>query len=84
MDEERLEKIKESAQQIVDSFIEATESLPTLDETYYNQDTLNVLRRDGEPSSEEKRADFRKRFREIMPKSGEEGNLEVEVAEWTG
>lgn len=83
MDEERLEKIRESAQQIVDSFMEATEGLPALKETYYSQDTLNVLRQDGEPSSKEKRADFRKRFRRIMPKSGEEGELEVEVAEWT-
>lgn len=82
MNEKRLEEIRESAEQIVDSFTEVVEGLPSLKETYYNQDTINLLRRDGEPSSKEKRADFRKRFKKIMPGSDEEGNLRVGVAEW--
>lgn len=81
--EERLEKIKESAEEIVDSFSEIEKDLPTQEETYYEQDTLNVLRSDGEPTSQEELKDFRKEFLKNMPDHDEEGNLKVEVAEWT-
>lgn len=65
------------------SFAEVAEDLPDQEETYYEQDTLNVLRPDGEPASKEDLREFRERFLKIMPSSDEEGNLKVEVAEWT-
>lgn len=83
LDEKRLKEIRESAEEIVDSFKEVTEDLPTEKETYYGQDTLNVLRQDREPSPEEERKDFEERFKKVMPESDEDGNLEVEVGEWT-
>ena len=79
----REEEIKQSAEEIVDSFAEIAEGLPTQKETYYEQDTLNVLKSDGEPNSEEKLKKFRKKFLKNMPESDEDGNLKVEVAEWT-
>lgn len=78
-----MEEIKESAEEIVDSFAEIEEGLPSQKETYYGQDDLNDLRSDGEPKDEEELEDFRKRFLKVMPDSDEEGNLRVEVAEWT-
>ncbi|KXA95723.1 hypothetical protein AKJ65_00900 [candidate division MSBL1 archaeon SCGC-AAA259E19] len=83
MTEKRKEKIRESAEEIVDSFAEIAEDLPTQEETYYQQDTLNVLRSDGGPTSGKKLEDFRDKFLRVMPDSDEEGNLKVEVAKWT-
>lgn len=80
---EKEDKIRESAEEIVDSFAEIAEGLPTQKETYYEQETLNVLKSDGEPISEEELENFRKNFLKIMPQSDDEGNLKVEVAEWT-
>ncbi|MDH5443283.1 MAG: Asp-tRNA(Asn) amidotransferase GatCAB subunit C [Hadesarchaea archaeon] len=79
---ERKKEIERSAEEIVESFARAAEGLPKLKETYYNQETCNVSRPDGEPSSEEERTEFRKRFISIMPGSDEKGNLRVEVAKW--
>lgn len=83
MSERNLEKIRESAQEIVDSFVEIVEDLPTEKETYYQQETLNVLRSDGEPKPRKELEEFRQRFLQVMPKHDDEGNLKVEVAEWT-
>lgn len=84
MAEKRLEKVKESAEEIVESFASVAEDLPTQEETYYNQETLNVLRPDGDPTSLRDLERFREKFLRIMPESDGEGNLKVEVAEWTG
>lgn len=81
--EKRLEDIKESAEEVVDSFAEIEKELPTQEETYYSQDRLNVLRPDGEPTPKGELEEFRKNFLEIMPEQGDEGSLKVEVAEWT-
>lgn len=83
MSEKNLEKIRESAEEIVDSFAEIARDLPTQEETYYEQNALNVLRSDGEPTSGKKLEEFRENFLKIMPDRDEEGNLKVEVAEWT-
>ncbi len=83
MSEERVEKIRESAEEIVDNFSDIEKDLPTQEETYYEQDALNVLKSDGEPTSEEKLESFRENFLKIMPEKDEDGNLKVEVAEWT-
>ncbi len=77
-----IEKIKESAEEIVDSFMEITEDIPELEVTYYGQETLNVFRQDGKPTSSKELQNFRKNFLKIMPESDEDGNLEVEIAEW--
>lgn len=79
---EREKKVGHSAKEIVKSFARAAEGLPKLKETYYNQETYNVARPDGEPSREEERTEFRKRFISIMPGVDEKGNLRVEVAKW--
>ena len=79
---EREKKIERSAEEIVESFVRAAEELPKLKETYYNQETYNVVRPDGEPSSEKERIEFRKHFISIMPGADEQGNLRVEVAKW--
>lgn len=81
--EDRLEEIRESAEEIVDSFAEIEKDLPTQGETYYLQETLNVLRKDESPSTEDELAEFRRKFLEIMPEKGEDGSLKVEVAKWT-
>lgn len=81
--EKRLEDIKESAEEVVDSFAEIEKELPTQEETYYSQDRLNVLRSDGKPTPKGELEEFRKNFLEIMPEQGDEGSLKVEVAEWT-
>ncbi len=81
--EDKKKEIRESAEEIVDSFAEIAEGLPTQKETYYQQDTLNVLKPDGEPTSKEESKKFRKNFLKIMPGKDEEGYLQVEVAEWT-
>lgn len=83
MPEGRMEEIKESAEEILDSFIEISEGLPTEEETYYEQDTVNVLRSDGESKPDRELSKFRERFIKIMPDSDEQGNLKVEIAEWT-
>lgn len=82
MSVEDIEEIKESAEEIVDSFTEAVENLPEREETYYGQETTNELREDDKPKGREELQRFRKNFLRIMPSSDEEGNLEVEVAEW--
>ena len=79
---EREKEIERSAEEIVESFARAAEELPKLKETYYSQETCNVSRPDGEPSREEERTEFRKRFISIMPGADEQGNLRVEVAKW--
>lgn len=83
MAEERTKDIKESAEEIVESFAESSRDLPTQEETYYEQETVNVLRSDGEPIKDEELVDFRRDFLDIMPEHDEDGNLKVEVAEWT-
>lgn len=76
------EEIKESAEEIVDSFSEIVEDLPTEKETYYIQDIFNVLRSDGESTSEEELGQFRENFLKVVPEADQEGNLKVEVAKW--
>ncbi len=83
MSKDRKEKIKESAEEIVDSFAEIAEGLPTEKETYYEQNILNILRSAGEPKSDEEMKKFREKFVQNMPSSDKDGNLKVEVAEWT-
>ena len=82
MSERNIEEIKKSAEEIVDSFVEVTEDLPELEETYYGQETLNVFRSDGDPKSREELDKFKKNFLKVMPESDEDGNLGVEVAKW--
>lgn len=82
MAERKLEAIEKSAQEIIKSFIEAVEKLPEFKETYFLQETYNVLRPDGEPSRVEERTEFRERFISIMPMADEKGGLRVEVAKW--
>jgi predicted Asp-tRNA(Asn)/Glu-tRNA(Gln) amidotransferase subunit C len=82
MDERKLKEIERSAEEIVESFARAAEALPKLKETYYGQETYNVVRPDGKPLPKRERSEFRKRFISIMPGSDEEGNLRVEVAKW--
>lgn len=81
--ENREEKIKKSAEEIIDKFSEIEKNLPTEEKTYYLLSSLNVLRSDKKESSEEKRKSFRKNFLRIMPEKDDEGNLKVEVAEWS-
>ncbi len=83
MSEERLVEIRESAEEIVENFSEIEKGLPTQEETYYEQDALNVLKSDGEPTEREELEEFRENFLKIMPGKDEDGNLKVEVAEWT-
>jgi hypothetical protein len=73
-------EIERSAQEIVDSFVKATEELPETKETYYLQASYNITRPDGPP--EKKGEEFFKRFKKLMPGSDEDGNLRVEVARW--
>ena len=82
LSEERLKEIERSAEEIVKSFVEASETLPTKRETYYSYEVYNIMRRDGKPSSFGERSEFRRRFIEIMPNFDEDGNLRVEVARW--
>ena len=79
---ERQKEIERSAEEIVESFVEAAKELPELKETYYSQEAYNIVRPDGEPASAKGRAEFRKRFISNMPGSDEQGNLKVEVARW--
>lgn len=81
---ERQREIERSAEEIVESFVEATKELPELKETYYSQDAYNIVRPDGEPAPAKERTEFRKRFISNMPGSDEQGNLKVEVARWAG
>lgn len=78
----REEKIKRSAEQIVESFEKTTKELPPLKETYYIEDIPHTLRSDSELLSKTTSSDFRERFKKIMPASDENGNLKVEVAKW--
>jgi len=82
--DERQREIKRSAEEIVQSFIEAAKELPELKETYYSQEAYNVVRLDGKPTGIDVRADFRKRFISNMPAKDDQGNLKVEVARWAG
>ena len=82
MSEERVKEIERSAEEIVNSFVEASEALPSKKETYYSHEVYNIMRSDGEPSPSGERSDFRKAFLKIMPHSDENGNLKVEVARW--
>lgn len=79
---EREKEIERGAEEIVKSFVEAAKELPKLKETYYSQESYNIVRPDGEPSREEERTEFRKRFISVMPGVDEQGNLRVEVAKW--
>ncbi len=79
---EREKEIERSAEEIVESFVEAAKELPELKETYYSQEAYNIVRPDGKPTPAEERAKFRKRFISNMPTSDEQGNLKVEVARW--
>ncbi len=80
--DEKLKGIERSADEIVQSFVEATEDLPETKETYYNQGAYNIVRPDGEPTPKKELDEFKKRFTQNMPKSDEDGNLKVEVAKW--
>jgi len=82
LSEERLKEIERSAEEIVNSFVEASETLPIRKETYYSHEVYNIMRPDGEPSPSGERSEFRRRFLGIMPHSDENGNLKVEVARW--
>ena len=82
MPEQKLEEIEKSAREIVESFVKAAEKLPEFKETYYSQESYNIVRPDGEPSREQERSEFRKHFISIMPGADEKGNLRVEVARW--
>lgn len=82
MSRERLKEIEVSAEEIVESFVEAAEDLPSEKETYHGHEMYNVMRRDGMPSPVDEREDFRRRFLAIMPAKDEVGNLQVEVAKW--
>ncbi|MGQ9787952.1 MAG: Asp-tRNA(Asn) amidotransferase subunit GatC [Candidatus Hadarchaeaceae archaeon] len=81
--EDKEKEIKRSAEEIITSFVNATEKTPVINETYYSLEAYNVVRPDGEPSPEEERATFRSRFISLMPKCDEAGNLKVEVARWS-
>lgn len=76
------EEIERSAEEIVQSFVDAERGLPQLEETYYSHRVYNVVRPDGTPTSPAEREEFRRRFISIMPSSDEKGNLRVEVARW--
>ena len=80
---ERVKEIERSAEEIVESFVKAAETLPKLKETYYSQEAYNIVRPDGEPTSMSELSEFRKRFVSNMPSSDEKGNLRVEVAKWS-
>lgn len=67
----------------MESFVKSAKNLPELKETYYSQEAFNIVRPDGEPTSETERSEFRKRFVSNMPSSDEKGNLKVEVAKWS-
>jgi Asp-tRNA(Asn)/Glu-tRNA(Gln) amidotransferase C subunit len=82
LSEERSKEIERSAEEIVKTFVEASESLPPKKETYYSHEVYNIMRPDGEPSPSDERSDFRRRFLKIMPHSDENGDLKVEVAKW--
>jgi len=82
MSEERRREIERSAEEMVESFVEAAKGLPTLEETYYSHELYNVVRQDGEPSPPKPREDFRRRFISVAPATDEQGNLRVEVAKW--
>jgi Asp-tRNA(Asn)/Glu-tRNA(Gln) amidotransferase C subunit len=82
LSEERLKEIERSAEEIVKSFLEASETLPSRRETYYSHEVYNIMRPDGEPSPTGERSEFRKALLKIMPHSDENGNLKVEVAKW--
>lgn len=80
---EKIKEIERSAEEIVESFVKSAENLPELKETYYNQEVYNIVRPDGEPTSEAERSNFKKRFISNMPSSDDKGNLKVEVAKWS-
>lgn len=79
---EKQEEIIRSAEEIVNSFIQAVAGLPEVKETYFAQENFNVLRKDGAPAPPEELARFREEFLSNAPASDEHGNLVVEVARW--
>lgn len=81
--EHDLEDIKKSAEKIIEEFSEIEKDLPSGEETYYLIESINVLKSDKKVKDSKELKDFRKKFLDIMPKKDEEGNLKVEVAEWT-
>lgn len=76
-------EVKESAEEILNSFAEIEKDLPSEGETYYLQDVLNILREDGKTISKGELENFRKNFFENMPERADDGSLKVEVAKWT-
>lgn len=76
-------EVKESAEEILNSFAEIEKDLPSEGETYYLQDVLNILREDGKTISKGELENFRKNFLENMPERADDGSLKVEVAKWT-
>ena len=79
---EKIKEIERSAEEIVESFVKSAETLPEMKETYYSQEAYNIVRQDGNPTTEPERQKFRKAFISIMPHSDDKGNLKVEVAKW--
>lgn len=75
------EDIEKTAEEIIQSFLQAVEDLPEVRETYYSHEMYNATRPDGRPARAELE-DYRRRFLSIAPKKDEEGNLRVEVAAW--
>lgn len=81
--DKKWEEVKESAEEILNSFAEIEKDLPSEGETYYLQDVLNILREDGKTIPKEELENFRKNFLENMPERVDDGSLKVEVAKWT-
>jgi hypothetical protein len=76
------EEIKKSAEEIVEEFVRLTQHLPPAPEQYYLEESVNVTRRDGEPTPPSEREDFRRRFLSVAPASDEDGSIKAEVAQW--
>ncbi|MEM2878424.1 MAG: hypothetical protein QXG10_02615 [Candidatus Hadarchaeales archaeon] len=79
---EKMKEIERSAEEIVQSFVEAEKGLPRLEEAYYSHSVYNIVRADGKPTSSAERKVFREIFISNMPSSDDKGNLKVEVARW--
>lgn len=76
------ENIERTAEEIIQSFLQAVRDLPETKETYYSYEMYNATREDAPPTSREKLVEFRERFLLIAPKKDEKGNIKVEVATW--
>ncbi|MFN4133542.1 MAG: hypothetical protein ACK4GQ_04150 [Candidatus Hadarchaeales archaeon] len=81
---DRQEEIAKSAEEIVNSFVEATRDIPEVKETYFTQESFNIVREDGCPTPPEELARLRRAFLFNAPGSDDSGNLLVEVAGWVG